>query len=126
MINMELVKKLKELEKNILNYRTLSKVDFDEEVTEEDRRAALSDVSRFEYSYRSEIMELTDEDKQELYKLAEENNVHLRFLFELSFTEEEKVRVREAKEWLHEPQPWEADLMKFLGEEESNKKKDKS
>lgn len=117
MVNMELVNKLKALEESISLARFNAGFCTDEGQMEDAKLTA----KELELSYKKETIDLTFDDKQKLKKLAEENNVTLKFLFELEFTETQKENVKNGFGLFYEPFPYEDEIIEKLEEEKRRK-----
>lgn len=123
MVNISTLLRLRELEDKIKVFRILSKAPTDDKYfTEEYKEAAKADVKLSEYEYKRELADMSAEDKVNLFQLSLNTNVRLKFLFELSPTDEEKESIIDAKKWFNEPWPWQDELMEFIEKEEKKRK----
>ena len=87
---MELIKKLLKNEDDIMYYECELK-----DTSDPDRKKEIQkNLDFIEYHYKVDTIELTTEDREEIYNLALENDVELLYIKTLVFTEEEK------EEWL--------------------------
>ena len=110
---MKLINDLKKLELEIMNYKWRLKDERDSNM----KVALQKDIERVEYNYKVMTIELTIEDREELYKIALENSVKLEYIKKLIFTEEEKEEWLELEEIVNTPSPvfpgWEEDMARL-------------
>lgn len=110
---MELINNLKKLELEIMNYKWRLKDESDPDM----KAAIQKDIEMDEYTYKRMTVELTTEDREELYKIALENDVKLECIKKFVFTEEEKEEWYELEEIINTPSPkfpgWDEELARL-------------
>lgn len=118
----ELVSKLQGLEFEMAGYKFRLK---NEKLSDELAGAIEADIDLCEYRYKAETVNLSEEDKDELEKLASKDNITLKFLHTLAFTEEEKEDYFELKR-LKAPTkiPGEEEMFKKMEASSNNLKKE--
>ena len=98
---MVLINNLKKLELDIMNNKWRLKEESDQFM----RAAIQKDIDMVEYRYKTMTVELTAEDREEIYKIALDNGVKLEYIKKFIFTEEEKEEWLELEEIINTPSP---------------------
>ena len=104
MIDEKLVKELLDLEDRIDTIKhNIANKNFYPNTSPDAEGAAKMDLNMYQYRYKKAIMDLTDEDKVELAKLAEEKGYKLKLLKKLKFTKAEKESCKKMQDFLNSP-----------------------
>lgn len=120
MVNEKLMMELNDLEEKIrLTKSNIANKNFYPNSSPTAEQAAKEDLKMYEYRYKKMTMDLTDEDKQELLKIAEEKGWKLELLNKLKFTKAEKEDCKQTQSFFEEP--LDDGLSKLLDEQKTDK-----
>ncbi len=110
---MELIKKLESIENDMLQYRGRL---MDKVCKDSMKEALKADLKLCEYRYKVATIELTAEDRDELYEIAREHNINLKHIKALMFDEEEKedyYKVHSSSDDFPDIPGWDEELAKM-------------
>ena len=117
MIDEKMVKELFDLESRIQSTKNnIANKNYYPSYSPAAEQAAKADLKLFEFHYKKLTMDLTDEDKVELQKLAEQKGWKLEMLKKLKFSKADKESVKKAEKALWET-PLPEELTKVLDEQ---------